>query len=71
MNLIRREEKRKGLKGFKGQIIEIQHNRIKSPNWEEAACWLLTSVAEELNSGRPRKIQQLVKAGLEPRTAGL
>ena len=33
LNLICREEKRKGLKGFKGQIIEIQHNRIKNPNW--------------------------------------
>ena len=27
---------------------------IKNPNWQEATILLLTSVAEDLNSGRPR-----------------
>ena len=27
---------------------------IKNPNWQEATIWLFTSVAEDLNSGRPR-----------------
>ena len=27
---------------------------IKNPNWQEANIWLFTSVAEDLNSGRPR-----------------
>ena len=30
------------------------HNMIKNPNWEEATSWLFTSVAKDLNSGRPR-----------------
>ena len=34
--------------------IQIQHNKIKNPNWQEATGWLFTSVAEDLNSGRPR-----------------
>ena len=36
------------------QIIQIQHNMIKNPNWQEAASWLFTSAAEDLNPGRPR-----------------
>ena len=39
-------------------ILEINnsnnHNMIKNPNWEEATSWLFTSVAKDLNSGRPR-----------------
>ena len=31
----------------------MQHNRIKNPNWQKATSWLFTSVAENLNSGRP------------------
>ena len=37
------------------QIIQIQHNRIKNPNWQKAPSWLFTSVAENLNSGRQHK----------------
>ena len=33
------------------QIIQIQHNRIKNPNWQGATSWLFTSMAEDLNSG--------------------
>ena len=29
------------------------HNMIKNPNREEATSWLFTSVAKDLNSGRP------------------
>ena len=32
------------------QRIQIQHNRIKNPNWREATSWLLPSVAEDVNS---------------------
>ena len=38
---------------YQKQIIQIQHNRIKNPNWQKATSWLFTSVAENLNSGRP------------------
>ena len=31
-----------------------KHDRIKNPNWQEATSWLFTSVAEDLNLGRPR-----------------
>ena len=36
------------------QIIKMQHNRIKNPKCQEATSWLFTSVAEDLNSVRPR-----------------
>ena len=36
------------------QIIQIQYNRTKKPNWQEATSWLFTSVGGDLNSGRPR-----------------
>ena len=36
---------------FLKQIIQIQHNRIKNPNWHEAISWLFTSVAKNLNLG--------------------
>ena len=36
------------------QIIQIQHKRIKDPNWQEATSGLLTIVAKDLNLGRPR-----------------
>ena len=32
------------------QRIQIQHNRIKNPKWQEATSWLLPSVAEDVNS---------------------
>ena len=38
----------------KYKIIQIQHNRIKNPNWQEETSRLFTSVAEDLNSGRQR-----------------
>ena len=32
------------------QRIQIQHNRIKNPNWQEATSWLLPSVAEDVKA---------------------
>ena len=34
------------------QIIQIQHNRIKNPKWQEATSWLIISVAKDFNSVR-------------------
>ena len=36
------------------QIIQIEHNRIKNPNWQEATSRLFTSVAKDFNSGQLR-----------------
>ena len=33
----------------KKQSIQMEHNRIKKPNWQEAASCLFTSVEEDLN----------------------
>ena len=54
------------------QIIQIEHNRIKNPNWQEVTSWLFTSVAKDFNSYYNREqIQQVARAGLEPGTARL
>ena len=34
--------------------IQIEHNKINNPNWQEATSWPSTSVAEHLNLGQPR-----------------
>ena len=48
--------------------MQIQHNRIKNPNRQEAISWLFTSVAEDLNSGRPRdQIEQVFESGTKIR----
>ena len=50
------------------QIIQIEHNRIKNPNWQEVTSCLFTSVAEDFNSYYNREqIQQVARAGLETR----
>ena len=36
------------------QILQMQHNRIKNPNWQVATSWLFTRVAKDLNLGQPR-----------------
>ena len=36
------------------QIIQIEHNIVKNPNWPEATSWLFTSMTEDFNSGLPR-----------------
>ena len=38
----------------KKQSIQMEHNRIKNPNWQEAASWLFMSVDEDLNLEGPR-----------------
>ena len=53
------------------QIIQIQYNRVKNPNWQKATSWLCTSVVENLDSDNRGQIQQIARAGLEPETAGL
>lgn len=40
--------------------------RIKNPNWPEAPTWLFTSVAEDLNSGRPLTNPASGHSGPEP-----
>ena len=52
-------------------IKEIEHNRIKNPNWQEATSWLFTSVAEDLNSGRPRTNPANGQSGTRTRDRGL
>ena len=54
----------------KKQSIQMEHNRTKKPNWQEAASCLFTSVEEDLNLKDREQIQQVVRAGLEPDTAG-
>ena len=44
---------------------------MKNPNWQKATSCQFTSVAENLNSGRPRTNPQVARAGREPGTAGL
>ena len=34
--------------------IQIEHNKINNPNWQEDTSWPFTSVAEHLNLGQPR-----------------
>ena len=55
------------------QRIQIQHNRIKNPNWQEAATWLFPSVAKHYfelrNNWEQLEIQPVARAGLEPGNA--
>ena len=36
------------------QIVQIEHNMIENLNWRESISWILTYVADDLNSGRTR-----------------
>ena len=36
------------------QTVEMNHNIVKNPTWEEAKAGYFTSVAEDVNSGLPR-----------------
>ena len=44
---------------------------IKNPNWQEATSWLFTSVAEDLNSGRPRTNPASGHSGTRTRDRGI
>ena len=43
--------------------FQIQHNRIKNLNWQEATIWLFTNVAEDSTRDNREQIQQVVAAG--------
>ena len=49
--------------------MQIEDNRIKNHNWQKATSWLFTSVAEDLNSGRPRTNPASGQSGTRTRKA--
>jgi len=54
------------------QIIQIEHNIAKNPNWPEANQLAIYKRGREFELGVAEKqIQVVVRAGLEPETAGL
>ena len=54
------------------QIIQTEHNIIKNPNWPEANQLSIYKRGRGFELGATKKqIQEVVRAGLEPRTAGL
>ena len=52
-------------------LLFNKHNRIKNPNWQEAASWLFTSAAKDFNSGQPRTNPVSARSGTRTRIAGL
>jgi len=54
------------------QIIQIEHNISKNPNWPESNQLAIYKRGRGFDSGATEKqIQVVVRAGLEPWTAGL
>ena len=54
------------------QIIQIEHNIDKNPNWPEANQLAIYNRGRGFELGRTEKqIQVVARAGLEPGTAGL
>ena len=54
------------------QIIQIEHNIVKSPNWPEANQLAIYKRGRGFELGATEKqIQVVARAGLEPGTAGL
>ena len=54
------------------QIIQIEHNIVKNPNWPEANQLAIYKHGRRFELGATEKqIQVAVRAGLEPGTAGL
>ena len=54
------------------QIIQIEHNIVKNPNWPEANQLAIYKCGRGLELWNTMKqIQLLVSAGLQPGTAGL
>ena len=54
------------------QIIQTEHNAVKNPNWPEAYQLVIYKRGRGFELGTTEKqIQVVVRAGLEPRTAGL
>jgi len=54
------------------QIIQIEHNIVKNPNWSEANQLAIYKLGRgfELEATK-KQIQVVVRAGLEPGTTGL
>ena len=62
----------KQLKQIIGQIIEIEHNIVRNPNWPEANQLAIYKRGRGFDEGATEKqIQVVIRAGLEPGTAGL
>ena len=60
-----------GLRKQLKQIIQIQHNIVKNPNWPEANYWLLPIYKRGRGFGATEKqTQAMVRAEPEPGTAG-
>ena len=54
------------------QIIQIEHNIVKNPNWPEANQLAIYKRGRGFELGRTEKqIQEVVRARLEPGTAEL
>ena len=54
------------------QIIQIENSIVKIPNWPEANQLAIYKCGQEVELGATEKqIQIVVRAGLEPGTAGL
>ena len=54
------------------QIIQTEHNIVKNPNWPEANQLAIYKRGGGYELGATKKqIQEVVRAGLEPGTAGL
>ena len=53
------------------QIFQIKHNIIKNPNWPETNQLAMYKRGRTLELGATvKKIQVVVRAGLEPETTG-
>ena len=54
------------------EMIQIEHNIVKNPNWSGANQLAIHKRCRGFELGATEKqIQRVVRAGLEPRTAGL
>ena len=54
------------------QIIQIEHNIVKNPNWPEADQLAIYMRGRGFELGATvKQLQVVVRAGLEPGTAGL
>lgn len=50
--------------------IGNEHNGAKNPSEQRQTSWLVTTLVEELNSGRPRTTPANGQNGLEPAASG-
>ena len=54
------------------QMIQIEHNIVKNPNWPEANQLAICKRGQGFELGATvKQIQVVVRSGLEPGTAGL